>query len=98
MDVLNGLMKGKRRAKRPVKIYSKMYYSSRVKPDNSLDLPAQSICDLRGQIEEKFKDEPQEILDEVMRIHSEQSSSKDVTLVEDEDQAHLELNAETRQE
>jgi len=75
-----------------------MYYSSWVKPDNSLDLPAQSICGLRGQIEEKFKDEPQEILDEVMRVHSEQSSSKDDMLVEDEDQAYLELNAETRQE
>ena len=98
LDVLNGLMKGKRHTKQLVEIYSKMYYSSWVKPDNSLNLPAQSICDLRRQIEEKFKDEPQEILDEVMRIHSEQSSSKDITLVEDEDQAHLELNAETHQE
>ena len=92
-------MKGKRCAKRPVEIYSKMYYSSQIKPDNSLDLPAQSICDLcRQLIEEKFKDEPQEILDEVMHVHSEQSNSKDDTLVEDEDQAYLVLDAETHQE
>ena len=90
-------MKGKRRTKRPVEIYSKMYYALRVKPDNSLDSPAQNISNLRRQIEKKFKDEPQEIVDEVMRIHSEQSSSENDTLAEDEDQAYLELDAETRQ-
>ena len=98
LDVLDGLMKGKSRAKRPVEIYSKMYYALRVKPDNSLDSPAQNICGLRRHIEKKFKDEPQEIRDEVMPVHSEQSSSKNNTSVfEDEDQAHLELDAEARQ-
>ena len=98
LDVLDRLMKGKSRAKWPVEIYSKMYYTSQVKPDNSLDSPAQNICGLRRHIEKKFKDEPQEIRDEVMPVHSEQSSSKnDTSVFEDEDQAHLELDAEARQ-
>ena len=98
MDVLDGLMKGKSRAKWPVEIYSKMYYTSWVKPDNSLNSPAQNICGLHGHIEKKFKDEPQEIQDEVMCIHSEQSSSKnDTSVFEDKDQAHLELDAEAHQ-
>jgi len=98
LDVLDGLMKGKSHTKQPVEIYSKMYYMSWVKPDNSLDSPAQNIYSLRRHIEKKFKDKPQEIQDEVMCIHSEQSSSKNNTLVfEDKDQAHLELDAEVCQ-
>ena len=98
LDVLDGLMKGKSCAKQLVEIYSKMYYTSRVKPNNSLNSPAQNICGLHRHIEKKFKDKPQEIQDEVMCIHSEQSSSKNNTLVfEDKDQAHLELDAEARQ-
>jgi len=98
LNVFDDLIKGKSCAKQPVEIYSKMYYASRVKPDESLNSPAHDICSLRGKFEKKFKDESQEIQDEVMRIHSEQSSSKNNTpVLENEDQAHLELDAETRQ-
>ena len=98
LNVFDDLIKGKSCAKQPVEIYSKMYYASRVKPDESLDLPAHNICSLRGKFEKNFKDEPQEIRDEVMRIHSEQASSKnDTPVLEDEDQAHLELDAAMRQ-
>jgi len=58
LDVLDGLMKGKSCTKRPVEIYSKMYYALQVKPNNSLNSPAQNICGLRGHIEKKFKVEP----------------------------------------
>jgi len=98
LDVLDRLMKGKSCVKRPVEIYSKMYYTSHVKPNNSLDSLAQNICSLHGHIEKKFKDEPQEIRDEVMRVHSEQSNSKnDTSILKDEDQAHLELDAQMHQ-
>jgi len=98
LNILDSLMKGKSHMKWPVEIYSKMYYASWVKPDNSLDSLAQNISSLRKQIEKEFKDEPQEVQDEVMHIHSEQSSSKNNMLVlDDEDQAHLELDAEMRQ-
>ncbi|KIM61141.1 hypothetical protein SCLCIDRAFT_9508 [Scleroderma citrinum Foug A] len=68
-----------------------MYYASQVKPDDSLNPLAHNICNLHG----KFA---QEIQDEVMCIHSKQSSSKNnMPVLEDEDQAHLELDAETCQ-
>ena len=95
LNILDSLMKGKSHAKQPVEIYSKMYYTLWVKLDNSLNSLTQNICSLHRQIEKKFKDEPQEIQDKIMCIHCEQSSSKnDMLVLEEEDQAHLELDAE----
>ena len=63
-------MKGKSCVKQPGEIYSKMYYTSRVKPD----IVDTNISSIRDQIEQKFKAESSEIHDEVMRIHNEQKA------------------------
>jgi len=80
-------MKGKSRVKQPVEIYSKMYYTSQVKPDMPCDSKDSSISNLPDQIEKKFRAEPQEIRDEVMRVHDEQSStSKNSTSIAEDDE------------
>ena len=70
-------MKGKTRFKQPGEIYSKIYYTSRVKPD----IVDTNISSIRDQIEQKFKAESSEIRDEVMRIHNEQKAE---SVAEDE--------------
>ena len=89
-------MKANTRIKRPVEIYSKKYFTSWVKPD--LDSMDTNISTLRQQIERKFKAESKEIQDEVMRIHEEQITNKDSTIVaKDDEEAYLEINVEAHQ-
>ena len=79
-----------------MEIYSKKYFTSRVKPD--LDSTDTNISTLRQQIERKFKAESKEIQDEVMRIHEEQITNKDSTIVaKDDEEAYLEIDVEARQ-
>jgi len=83
-------MKGKTHVKQPVEIYSKMYYTSRVKPNivgNSTDT---NISSIRDRIEQKFKAESSEIRDEVMRIHNKQKTK---SVAEDEE---VPIDAKTR--
>ena len=80
-------MKGKSCVKQPVEIYSKMYYTLRVKPDMPCDSKDSSISNLCDQIKKKFRAELQEIQDEVMRVHNEQSStSKNSTSIAEDDE------------
>jgi len=51
-------MKGKTRAKQPLEIYSKMYYTLRVKHDNPLNSADMTIASIRGQIKKRFRTEP----------------------------------------
>jgi len=94
-------MKGKTRAKPPLEIYSKMYYTSRVKHDNPLDSANTTIASIRGQIKKRFKTEPQEIQDKVMCIHREQTTGKnDMSVAEEEEEeedAYLDIDPETLQ-
>jgi len=92
-------MKDKTRAKQPLKIYSKMYYTSQVKHDNPLDSADTTIASIRRQIKKRFKTEPQEIQDEVMRIHREQTTSKnDMSVAEEEEEdTYLDIDPETLQ-
>ena len=95
-DVVDDLIKANTRIKHPVEIYSKKYYTSRVKPD--LDSTDTNISALRQQIERKFKSESKEIQDEVMRIHEEQITNKDSAIVtKDDEEAYLDIGVEARQ-
>lgn len=97
MDVVDDLIKVNTHIKQPVEIYSKMYYTSRVKPEIPLDSTDTNISMLRQQTERKFKTEPKEIQDEVMRIHKEQITSKNSIAVAKDDEAHLDINVEVCQ-
>ena len=79
LSIVDSLIKSKTRAKQPLEIYSKMYYTSHVKPNSPVDttnVTDTNISTLCEQIKKKFRVEPQEIQDEVMRIYSEQTTSK----------------------
>jgi hypothetical protein len=93
LSIIDGLIKGKMCAKQPLEIYLKMYYTSWVKPNNSTDA---NISTLHEQIEKKFRAEPQEIQDEVMRIHSEQTISKAMSIAKGEEETNLVTDMETR--
>ena len=99
MDVVDDLIKVNTRIKQPVEIYSKMYYTSRVKPELPLDsTDSTNISTLRQQTEKKFKAEPKEIQDEVMRIHEEQITSKNSTAVaKDDEETYLDIDVQVRQ-
>ena len=91
-------MKGKTRAKQPEEIYSKKYYTSRVKPNVACDSLADSkISSIRDQIKKQFKAEPQAIQDEVMRICEEQSSTSQKTrsTVADDEGTYPDVDVET---
>ena len=89
LSIVDSLIKSKTHAKQPLEIYSKMYYTSHVKSVNATNAADTNISTLREQIEKKFRAEPQEIQDEVMRIHSEQTTgkkaSKNMSVAEDEE-------------
>ena len=98
LTILDGLIKGKMRVKQPLKIYSKMYYTLQVKHNNPLDSTDTTIVSIHGQIENWFKAEPQEIQDEVMHVHMEQTTSKnDKSVAEDEEDAYLDIDLDTLQ-
>ena len=70
-----------------------MYYTSCVKPNSPVDMTNvtdTNISTLHKQIKKKFRGEPQEIQDKVMRIYSEQttgkSASKSVPAAEDREE------------
>lgn len=87
LSIVDGLMKGKSCVKQPVEIYSKMYYTLWVKPDMPCNSKDSSISSLHDQIEKKFMAELQEIRDEVMHVHDEQSStSKNTTSIGEDDE------------
>ncbi|KAL4079986.1 hypothetical protein V8B97DRAFT_2020727 [Scleroderma yunnanense] len=95
LTIINGLMKGKTHIK-PLEIYSKMYYTSQVKPKiagNSTDF---NISNLHDHIEKKFRAEPQEIQDEVMCIHNKQSISKNMPAAECNKEINLDVNMDTQ--
>ena len=95
-DVVDDLIKANTHIKHPVEIYSKKYYTSRVKPD--LDPTDTNISVLRQQIERKFKAESKEIQDEVMRIHKEQITNKDSGIVaKDDEETYLDIGVEACQ-
>ncbi|KAI6146259.1 hypothetical protein BKA82DRAFT_4356660 [Pisolithus tinctorius] len=93
LTIIDGLMKAKTRIKKLLEIYSKMYYTSQVKPDISTDSNISSLCD---QIDKKFRVEPQEIRDEVMCIHNEQHTSRKTPPTESDDEISADVDAETR--
>ncbi|KIM60070.1 hypothetical protein SCLCIDRAFT_26860 [Scleroderma citrinum Foug A] len=61
----------------------------KIKSDSPVNATDAKISTLREQIEKKFRVEPQEIQDEVMRIHNEQTTSKNTSLAEDEEETDL---------
>jgi len=91
-------MKGKTRVKQPVEIYSKMYYTLRVKPDIACDSQDSKISSVRNQIMKRFKAEPPEIQDEVMRICDAQSSinQKTRSTVADDEETYPDVDVDTR--
>ncbi|KIM55582.1 hypothetical protein SCLCIDRAFT_10945 [Scleroderma citrinum Foug A] len=89
LSIVDGLMKGKSCVKQPVEIYSKMYYTLWVKPDMPCNSKDSSISSLHDQIEKKFMAELQEIQDEVMRVHDEQSSTSKNTMSIGEDDEEM---------
>ena len=97
-NIVDDLMKGKTHAKQPEEIYSKMYYTSRVKPNMACDSQDPKISSIRDQIKKQFKAEPQEIQDEVMRICDEQSSSGQETrsTVADDEKTYPDVDANAR--
>ena len=98
LTILNGLIKGKMQVKQPLEIYSKMYYTLRVKHDNPLNSTDTTIASICRQIENQFKAEPQEIQDKVMHIHMEQTTGKnDKSVAEDEEDAYLDIDLDTLQ-
>ena len=98
LTILDGLIKGKTQVKQLLEIYSKMYYTSWVKHNNPLDSTDMTIASICGQIKNWFKAEPQEIQDEVMRIHMEQTISKnDKSVAEDKEDAYLDIDPDTLQ-
>ncbi|KIM50563.1 hypothetical protein SCLCIDRAFT_145177 [Scleroderma citrinum Foug A] len=97
MDVVDDLIKVNTCIKQPLEIYSKMYYTSRVKPEIPLDSMDTNISMLRQQTERKFKTEPKEIQDEVMCIHKKQITSKNSIAVAKDDEAHLNIDVEVHQ-
>ncbi|KIO12149.1 hypothetical protein M404DRAFT_7021 [Pisolithus tinctorius Marx 270] len=92
LTIIDGLMKAKTRVKKPLEIYSKIYYTLRVKPNISTDSNISSLCD---QIDKKFRVEPQEIQDEVMRIHNKQHTSRKTPPTESDDEISADVDAET---
>lgn len=75
-----------------------MYYTSQVKPDMPCDSKDSSISNLHDQIEQKFRAEPQEIQEEVMCIHDEQSSlisKNSMAFAEDEEETYPDTDVET---
>ena len=80
-----------------------MYYTSCVKPNspvNATNTTDTKISTLHEQIKKKFREEPQEIQDEVMRIHSEQTASKNTSInasvAEDDEDFDLVTDMEMR--
>ena len=103
LSIVDGLIKSKTCAKQPLEIYSKMYYTSRVKPNspvNTTNVTDTKISTLHKQIEKKFREEPPEIQDEVMCIHSEQTAGKNtsinVSVAEDDEDFDLVTDMEMR--
>ena len=82
LSIIDGLIKSKTCAKQPLEIYSKMYHTSQVKSDSPVNVTDANISTLCKQIEKKFRVEPQEIQDKVMCIHSEQTTSKNMSIAE----------------
>ena len=97
MDVVDDLIKLNTCIKQLLEIYSKMYYTSWVKPEIPLDSMDTNISMLCQQTERKFKMEPKEIQDEVMRIHKKQITSKNSIAVAKDDEAHLNIDVEVHQ-
>jgi len=95
--MVDDLMKGKTRVKQPVEIYSKMYYTSRVKPDIACDSQDSKSSSIRNQIMKRFKAEPPEIQDEVMRIADAQSSinQKTRSTVANDEETYLDVDVDT---
>jgi len=91
-------MKGKTRVEQPVEIYSKMYYTSRVKPDIACDSQDSKISSVRDRIMKRFKAEPPEIQDKVMRIADVQSSinQKTRSTVADDEETYPDVDVDTR--
>ncbi|KAI5999829.1 hypothetical protein F5J12DRAFT_895072 [Pisolithus orientalis] len=92
LTIINSLMKAKTCIKKLLEIYSKMYYTSQVKPNISTD---SNISSLHNQINKKFRVEPQEIRDEVMCIHNEQHTSRKMPPGESDNEISADVDAET---
>ncbi|KAI5992360.1 hypothetical protein F5J12DRAFT_897249 [Pisolithus orientalis] len=92
LTIIDSLMKAKTHIKKLLEIYSKMYYTSQVKPDISTD---SNISSLHDQIGKKFRVEPQEIQDEVMHIHNKQHTSRKMPPTESDNEISADVDAET---
>ena len=101
LSIVDGLIKSKTCAKQPLEIYSKMYYTSRIKPDSPVDMTDATdtnISTFREQIKKKFRVEPQEIQDKVMRIYSEQTTGTSTSKSAPAAEAAEEINRVTDME
>ncbi|KAL4062636.1 hypothetical protein V8B97DRAFT_1877638, partial [Scleroderma yunnanense] len=95
LSIIDDLIKSNTCAKQLLEIYSKMYYTSQVKPGHPLDLKDTNISSLWQQIKKQFEAKPQQICNEVMCIHKEQTISKNTPIEKDDEEACPDIDEDT---